>query len=144
VSESLSDHASGAERSEVGTVELTVPADPAYVAVLRTVTASLAARRDFTLDEIDDLRIAVDEACALLLPHARPASALSAGFGEADSSLQITVSVELADGASDTGPVLDETSFAWMVLTALADSVTSQHTDGRLRLTLTKARSTRN
>ena len=56
------------------TVELTVPADPAYLSVLRTVIASLAAQRDFTLDEIDDLRIAVDEAGALLLPHAAPGS----------------------------------------------------------------------
>ena len=53
-----------------------MPADPAYISVLRTVTASLAARRDFTIDEIDDLRIAVDEASALLLPHATAGAAL--------------------------------------------------------------------
>jgi serine/threonine-protein kinase RsbW len=140
VSDERSDPASDAA---TGTVELTVPADPAYVAVLRAVTASLAARHDLTLDEIDDLRIAVDEACALLLPHARPASALSAGFGEAGDSLQITVSVALADDGSDTGPVLDQTSFAWMVLTALTESVTSASTSGQLRLTLRKTRSTR-
>src|SRR6478735_3271011 len=51
------------------TVDLRVPADPAYLAVLRTATAGLAARLDLTLDEIEDLRIAVDEACALLLEH---------------------------------------------------------------------------
>ena len=43
------------------TVDLRVPADPAYLAVLRTATAGLAARLDLTLDEIEDLRIAVDE-----------------------------------------------------------------------------------
>jgi len=139
VSENRSDQASA-----TGTVELTVPADPAYVSVLRAVTASLAARHDLTLDEVDDLRIAVDEACALLLPHARPASALSAGFGEAGGSLQITVSVQLADGGSDTGPMLDQTSFAWTVLTALTESVTSSSTGGRLQLTLSKRRSTDN
>jgi serine/threonine-protein kinase RsbW len=141
VSEDRSDQASA---PDAGTVELTVPADPAYVSVLRAVTASLAARHDLTLDEIDDLRIAVDEACALLLPHARPASPLSAGFGEAGDSLRITVSVELADGASDTGPALDRTSFAWMVLTALTESVTSASTGDRLRLTLSKTRSSHN
>ena len=130
--------------AEAGTVELRVPADPAYVAVLRAVTASLAARDDLTLDEIDDLRIAVDEACALLLPHARPASTLSASFGEAGDNLQITVTVELADDGSDTGPVLDRTSFAWTVLTALTESVTSTSTAGRLWLTLSKTRSTHN
>ena len=140
MSEDRSDQASAAE---AGTVQLTVPADPAYVAVLRGVTASLAARHDLTLDEVDDLRIAVDEACALLLPHARPASALSAGFDETDNGLQITVSVQLADGGSDTGPLLDQTSFAWMVLTALTESVTSTNTAGRLRLTLSRTRSAR-
>ena len=51
-------------------VELRLPADAAYLSVLRTATAGLAARLDFTLDEIEDLRIAVDEACAMLLPDA--------------------------------------------------------------------------
>ena len=57
-------------------VELRLPADGAYLSVLRTATAGLAARLDFTLDEIEDLRIAVDEACALLLPDAEPGSAM--------------------------------------------------------------------
>ena len=42
--------------------ELRLPADSAYLAVLRTATAGLAARINFTLDDIEDLRIAVDEA----------------------------------------------------------------------------------
>jgi len=120
------------------TVDLTVPADPAYISVLRTVTASLAARRDFTIDEIDDLRIAVDEACALLLPHATTGATLSASFGGTDDSLLVDVSVPSEDGAKP-----DQTSFAWMVLAALADTVSSSADDGRLALTLTKTRSAR-
>ena len=54
-------------------VEIRLPADSAYLSVLRTATAGLAARLDFTLDEIEDLRIAVDEACALLLADTPPA-----------------------------------------------------------------------
>ncbi len=53
-------------------VELRLPADSAYVSVLRTTTAGLAARLDFTIDDIEDLRIAVGEACALVLPEADP------------------------------------------------------------------------
>ena len=52
-------------------VRLQLPAIGAYLSVLRTATAGLAARLDFTLEEIEDLRIAVDEACALLLPVRR-------------------------------------------------------------------------
>src|SRR5215469_3842257 len=55
---------SGAEARDQVTVRM--PADGAYLSVLRTATAGLAARLDFTLDEIEDMRIAVDEACAMV------------------------------------------------------------------------------
>ena len=51
-------------------VELRLPADSAYVSVLRTTTAGLAARLDFPIDDIEDLRIAVGEASAMVLPEA--------------------------------------------------------------------------
>ena len=118
-------------------VELTVPADPAYLSVLRTVIASLAASRDFTLDEIDDLRIAVDEAGALLLPHASPGSQLSAVFGGEATSLRAEVSVPVpAGGAAQP----DRSGFAWLVLAALTDSVALTESGQRLSLTLSKAR----
>jgi serine/threonine-protein kinase RsbW len=123
-----------------GTVELTVPADPSYVSMLRTVVASLAARRDFTLDEIDDLRIAVDEAGALLLPHAVPGSQLSAAFEGSDTSLQVEVAVTVPAG--ETGRP-DRSSFAWLVLAALTDSVALAESGQRLSLTLSKARGSR-
>ena len=65
-------------------VELRLPADGAYLSVLRTATAGLAARLDFTLDEIEDLRIAVDEACALLLPDAVPDATMTCLFALSD------------------------------------------------------------
>ena len=59
---------------EIGGDQVTVrmPADGAYLSVLRTATAGLAARLDFTLDDIEDMRIAVDEACAMLLSPGDP------------------------------------------------------------------------
>ena len=59
-------------------VTIKLPAAGAYLSVLRTATAGLAARLDFTLDEIEDLRIAVDEACAMLLAQAVPGADLVA------------------------------------------------------------------
>jgi serine/threonine-protein kinase RsbW len=126
-------------QNATGTVELTVPADPAYLSVLRTVIASLAAQRDFTLDEIDDLRIAVDEAGALLLPHAGPDSRLSAVFGGSATALRVEVAVTVPPG--DAAP--DRSSFAWLVLTALTDSVVLDESGQRLSLVLAKARGTR-
>ena len=62
-------------------IELTVPALTAYLGVVRTATAGLAARLSFTLDEIEDLRIAVDQACVMLLALPGPTAA---GRGHAD------------------------------------------------------------
>ena len=73
-------NAAGDEQEERDVVELTLPAESAYLSVLRTATAGLAARLDFTLDEIEDLRIAVDEACAMLLPEATPGEPLVCRF----------------------------------------------------------------
>jgi serine/threonine-protein kinase RsbW len=99
-------------------VEVRLPAESAYVSVLRTVTAGLAARLDFTLDEIEDLRLAIDEACAMLLRQAVPDRDLVAVFDLVGSAMVVTVSAPTTDGAL---PARD--TFAWTVLTALAGEV---------------------
>ena len=67
-------------RPDGDVVEVRIPADVVYVSTLRLTAASLAARCDLTIDDIEDLRLAVDEACALLLPHAKPKTPLEARF----------------------------------------------------------------
>src|ERR1700756_3945169 len=83
-----------AERREAqDQVTVRMPAEGAYLSVLRTATAGLAARLDFTLDEIEDLRIAVDEACAMLLGQAIPGSSLECSFALEPELMTIAVSV---------------------------------------------------
>jgi serine/threonine-protein kinase RsbW len=99
-------------------VTVRLPAEGAYLSVLRTATAGLAARLDFTLDEIEDLRIAVDEACAMLLSQAQPGRSLECAFALDRDMMTISVSAQCLapqPPASDT--------FAWTVLSALAGSV---------------------
>ena len=95
-----------------------MPAEGAYLSVLRTATAGLAARLDFTLDEIEDLRIAVDEACAMLLSQAIPGSSLECNFALGREEMTISVSVP---SLTPEPPASD--TFAWTVLTALAGTV---------------------
>lgn len=118
-------------------VEIRVPADVAFVATLRLTAASLAARCDLTIDDIEDLRLAVDEACALLLPHAEPASTLQATFELSQGRLSVTTSVA-APQASTASP--DRTGFAWSVLSALASDVQVAGAEGLLSITVTKRR----
>jgi len=102
-------------------VNVRMPADGAYLSVLRTATAGLAARLDFTLDEIEDMRIAVDEACAMLLSQAIPGSDLECGFTLGQDAMTVRVSVRCLAPRAPTGD-----TFAWTVLTALAGSVDAQ------------------
>ena len=110
--------AAGERRETKDQVTVRLPAEGAYLSVLRTATAGLAARLDFTLDEIEDLRIAVDEACAMLLSQAVPGASLECAFTLGHDVMTIAVS---AACLAPQQPATD--TFAWTVLTALAGSV---------------------
>lgn len=99
-------------------VEIRLPADSAYLSILRTATAGLAARLDFTLDEIEDLRIAVDEACAMLLPSAIETAQLCCRFRLDPATLEVTVSIP-----TTRGQLPERDTFSWTVLSALAGEV---------------------
>jgi serine/threonine-protein kinase RsbW len=123
---------------EVGADQVTVrmPADGAYLSVLRTATAGLAARLDFTLDDIEDMRIAVDEACAMLLSQAIPGSSLECSFALSPDDMTITVSVPSLNPRPPSGD-----TFAWTVLSALAGTVEAQVGPGdKLAIVMRKSR----
>jgi serine/threonine-protein kinase RsbW len=111
-------------------VVLRVPADGAYVSVLRTMTAGLAARLDFTVDDIEDLRIAVGEACALVLPEAASGGDLEAEFRLRPGTLSVSVSVP-----SNGSTTPDQESFAWQVLSTLATSTQATAEGDRFQVT---------
>lgn len=115
---------------EKAEVFLRVPADGAYVSVLRTMTAGLAARLDFTVDDIEDLRIAIGEACALVLSEAKDGGGLEAEFRQTPGTLTISVRVETS---GRTEP--DYESFAWQVLSTLAAQATANADDHHLEIT---------
>lgn len=99
-------------------VTVRLPAEGAYLSVLRMVTAGLAARLDFTVDEIEDLKIAVDEACAMLLAGAVPGADVDVTFTVGEDVLHVSVTVP-----SVTGTEPSRETFSWTVLTALAGDV---------------------
>jgi serine/threonine-protein kinase RsbW len=116
-------------------VDIVLPASSAYLTVLRTAAAGLAARLDFTLDEIEDLRIAVDEACAMLLPHSGDAVRMRCSFELADDALDITVSVP-----REVGSLPSRETFAWTVLTSLAGDVDAGEGDEGIWIRMRKRR----
>lgn len=112
-------------------VELRLPADSAYVSVLRTTTAGLAARLDFPIDDIEDLRIAVGEASAMVLPEAAEDTDLICSFYMSPTSLTVEVAVE---SATPVQP--DYESFTWQVLSTLATNAEADSSEGRFSVRL--------
>ena len=102
-------------------VTVTVPARPDFVRLLRTVVSTVGARLDMTYDRIDDLRIAVDEACAQLLAISDGNMTMRV---EPDGERVIVVVSSDAPVGEGAWPPADvEESLAWRILDGLADEV---------------------
>ena len=118
------------------TVTLAFPAATQNVSLARTVTAAMAARADLPLDQLEDVRLAVDEAVSQLIVDASAGSEVTCRFSIREDGLDILVSAPSASGrVPPTG------TFSWTVLSALVDDVTAVVDDGIVRLALHVTRS---
>jgi serine/threonine-protein kinase RsbW len=115
-------------------VRIEIPASGEYLAVLRAAASGLAAGLSFTYEEIDDLRIAVDEACAQLLARRGSADRLEVSYLVNGAALEVEASVR----ADDLGEPLPRDGFSWQILRALTDDLDEQVVDGNLRLRFSK------
>lgn len=79
-------------------VRLTVPAAPAAVRIARAGAAGLATRAGFTYHEVEQLRLAVGEAAALLAPEPAGEGSLALAFEVEPAGLRIEL--RLVDDAS--------------------------------------------
>ncbi|APU16703.1 MULTISPECIES: hypothetical protein [Actinoalloteichus] len=108
-----------ARTASAGLVEVQVGAVAAQVPILRTVAADIAMREDLELDAIDDLRMAVDEACSLLVSIATPEARLTCVFLPSEQEITITAEVRSRRDRADF-----KEAMGWQVLSALTDEVT--------------------
>jgi serine/threonine-protein kinase RsbW len=111
----------------VSTVEVRTSASAALIPTIRAVASDLAARADFDLDAISDLRMAVDEACATLVDVAAPTSALQCTFLVRPERIEVHVEVQ----TKYADAVVSTETFGWRVLQTLADDVSVHHDPGR-------------
>jgi serine/threonine-protein kinase RsbW len=101
------------------TVTLRVPANSAFVVLIRAAVSAMCARLDFTIDRIEDVKLAVDEAAALLLSDAPEGTDLDVRFTpDAPDGIRVEMTAPTVHGRS-----LERDSFTWTVLTALVDEV---------------------
>lgn len=103
-------------KSELAAVEIRLTAGSEYLSTVRAVAADLALQQDMTLDEVDDLRLAVDEACSMLVPLAATGAVLRCRFSLAEQEIRVHCSVPSVNGSR---PPMD--GFPWQVLVTLTD-----------------------
>jgi serine/threonine-protein kinase RsbW len=116
-------------------VDVTVPADGGWLGILRTATAGLAARLGFNGDRIEDLRIAVDEACAMLLVVTPPDGNLRCRFEIGAEELVVAISAHMRPGTR----LPDRSSFAWRVLSGLTSQVSAENDNDHATIRLVTA-----
>lgn len=102
-------------------LELRVPTTPTQLPAVRAMAADLAMRMDYDLDSVEDLRLAVDEACAILAAIGSDDEPLNVVFETSRTGLHIDAWVPANDGTD-----VPRDGFGWAVLKTLVDSV-----DGR-------------
>lgn len=118
-------------------VLVSVPASSGFAHVLRTVAAAFGARMDLPIDDLDDLRIAVDEAFAYLLDLGGATTAIAMRLAPAGSSVEAVISA--VDGPTDAWPPPGHgASLAWQVLTGLSDEVDLLLDEGRPAIRIAK------
>jgi serine/threonine-protein kinase RsbW len=102
-------------------LELRVPTTPTQLPAVRAMAGDLAMRMDYDLDSVEDLRLAVDEACATLAQIAAGDARLTVVFETSRAGLHIDAWVPTPEGTE-----APRDGFGWAVLATLVDAV-----DGR-------------
>ena len=99
-------------------LELRVPTTATQLPAVRAMAGDLAMRMDYDLDAVEDLRLAVDEACATLTTIVAGDAPLTVVFETSRAGLHIDAWVPTDDGTE-----VPTDGFGWAVLAALVDSV---------------------
>lgn len=112
-------------------IRLSLPALPEFARLARLTVAGVANRLDFSYDEVEDLRIAVGEACSMLVAaaeHDRGERRIDIVFHLGDGVL----GVDVAGGAGVE--LRDDEGLSSMILDAVVDDVEIDPDSGTIRL----------
>jgi serine/threonine-protein kinase RsbW len=119
------------------TISISIPASPEHLKVVRLVVAGVASRLKFTIDDIEDLKIAVDEMSAYLTGAQGREGTLDITFEIHDDRIEIGGTGHFTPG---TKVRTDLTEMSRMILETVVDDATLVQEDGvpSFRLTKTK------
>jgi serine/threonine-protein kinase RsbW len=120
-----------------GSVVITVPSKADHLGLVRSFAGSVAGRLRLSVDDIDDVRLAIDEAFSYLLTLGSSASTVALSFLPTREELIVTVAIDAA--VQSWPPHAAEETLAWKVISGLVDRVALERSsDGRPAIVLVK------
>ncbi len=128
---------SGTETAEE-TIRITASPLPFYAQAIRVAVFLMASRLDFDLEQVEDLRIAVDEAWNHAVSHSPPDREIEVEIRNGPEGMRITVSSAVAEGCEEPRDISG--SFSRLILNAVSDEMRIEHADGACRITLSKSK----
>ena len=131
---------SSQESTALETISIKIPASPEYLQVVRLVAAGLASRLSFTLEDIEDLKIAVDELSAYITGAHGRSGTLAVSFTLDGDRIQIRGVAEYTESYEAR---TDLTEFSRMILETVADSAELSASDGMPVFSVVKSKAAR-
>jgi serine/threonine-protein kinase RsbW len=129
---------------EPAVVELKIPCKPEYVGVARLALLGVASRMRFSYDQVEDVRLAVGEACTTSVEWAAKNNRHNTDIVVRSTITDNTLTVDIIDSAGqraedpsqDREP--DSQSLGALLITLLVDEVTITPHDGGTHVKMVK------
>ena len=104
-------------------IQLCIPSEPEYVGIARLTVAGIAHRLALDLEQSDDLKLAVTEACGFLLEHGPNGEPINLDFDWANDKIRVTVGIGPNSEGTDNISVDDQDNLGLFLIHALMDDV---------------------
>ncbi len=134
--------------SQAETVQLSIPCRPEYVGVARLAVLGIASRMPFSYDEVEDVRLAVGEACTHAVERAGGGAATIRVISTVSPHalrIEITDDIAEADVAAPSEEAklleeagVDQQGLGALLMEILVDQVDIETTAAGTRVVLTK------
>lgn len=130
---------------EPAVVELRIPCRPEFVGVARLAILGVASRMKFSYDQVEDVRLAVGEACTTSVEWAERNKRETADILVRSSITDTKLTVDIIDSAgereekpAEQEKEPDEESLGALLITLLVDEVKVAPHDGGTHVTMVK------
>ncbi|MFF2082741.1 anti-sigma factor [Nocardia sp. NPDC058176] len=113
-----SDRSMAARQIRNTALGMTVKAEIGQLLMLRTVAEAAAMVAGFVMEEVTDLRVALDEIATCMMVHAVPETEIRCEFTADTAGMRVRV-----EGLTAVPNPIDDTGIGWQVLVASTDSL---------------------